>query len=53
MRLTQSALSHHIEALEGFYGMPSFGRKSAPRPVHAGRQASFILCFVARWSNSS
>jgi LysR family transcriptional regulator, regulator for metE and metH len=30
MRLTQGALSHHIKALEDFYGLPLFVRKSAP-----------------------
>lgn len=30
MRLTQGALSHHIKALEDFYGVPLFVRKSSP-----------------------
>ncbi|WP_232964173.1 LysR family transcriptional regulator [Pseudomonas putida] len=30
MRLTQGALSHHIKALEDFYGVPLFIRKSSP-----------------------
>lgn len=30
MRLTQGALSHHIKALEDFYGLPLFVRKSTP-----------------------
>lgn len=30
MRLTQGALSHHIKALEDFFGVPLFIRKSAP-----------------------
>ncbi len=30
MRLTQGALSHHIKALEDFFGLPLFVRKSTP-----------------------
>ncbi|CAB3847509.1 HTH-type transcriptional regulator MetR [Achromobacter aegrifaciens] len=30
LRLTQGALSHHIKALEDFYGLPLFVRKSTP-----------------------
>jgi len=30
MRLTQGALSHHIKALEEFFGTPLFVRKSSP-----------------------
>lgn len=30
MRLTQGALSHHVKALEDFYGLPLFVRKSSP-----------------------
>ncbi|MGU7775475.1 LysR substrate-binding domain-containing protein [Burkholderia sp. MR1-5-21] len=30
LRLTQGALSHHIKALEDFYGVPLFVRKSSP-----------------------
>lgn len=30
MRLTQGALSHHIKALEDFFGTPLFVRKSSP-----------------------
>ncbi|MGC8697144.1 MAG: LysR substrate-binding domain-containing protein, partial [Halothiobacillus sp.] len=39
LHLTQSALSHQIRAIEAYYGLPLFSRRSRPmQPTPAGRR---------------